>query len=152
MANITFNPMNNTIEVTKKFLNEARVINSPAYKELAQIKRDFPYAEIALKTIKKKTNKISYKGLSIEEMTRFVSTRSEREQKTFECVIKLAAKKSGKYALIKKWFLDHYKNEYLNELNSLSNIDEDALAAELDALDTNDDTNNEVAAPLSVVA
>lgn len=148
MANIKFNPMNNTIEVTKKFLNEASIINSPAYKELAQIKRDFPYAEIALKTIKKKSNKISYKGLSIEEMTRFVGTRSEREQKTFECVIKLAAKKSGKYALIKKWFLDHYKNEYLNELNSLSDIDEDALAAELDALDT----NNEVVAPLSVVA
>lgn len=152
MANITFNPITNTIDVTKKFLNEARVINSPAYKELAQLKKDFPTAVIALKTIKKKTNKVSYKGLSIEEMTRFVSTRSEREQKTFECVIKLAAKKSGKYALIKKWFLDHYKNEYLNELNSLSDIDEDALAAELDALDTNDDTDNEVAAPLSVVA
>ena len=68
------------------------------------------------KSVEKKENKKSYKGLSIEEMTRFLSNRAEEEQEMFKKVLAIAANKQGKYAIVKKWFLDNYKEAYSEEI------------------------------------
>ena len=59
-----------------------------------------------------KENKKSYKGLSIDEMKRFINTRGEEEKQAFEKVLLIAEGKQGKYAMVKKWFLDNYKEIY----------------------------------------
>ena len=69
--------------------------------------------------LRKKENKESYKGLSIDEMKRFILTRPDKERETFEKVLEMASGKQGKYAIVKKWFLDNYKEKYNNELNNL---------------------------------
>ena len=56
----------------------------------------------------------------IEEMKRFVSTRSKEEMAALERVIELADdKKKSKYGKIKKWFLDNYKDIYVPEIETI---------------------------------
>ena len=50
------------IIVTKKFAKAAGVIGSMQYKELAQIRRDFPDFTIELREIKRKENLTNQKG------------------------------------------------------------------------------------------
>ena len=49
-------------------------------------------------------------------MTRFLSNRAEEEQEMFKKVLAIAANKQGKYAIVKKWFLDNYKEAYSEEI------------------------------------
>ena len=145
--NIKFNPLNNTIEVTKKFLKDAEVIGSEAYMELARVTKDFPNARITTKTIKKNKDKLKYNGLTLKEMERFISTKSETEQELFQRVLAVTEGKKARYAVIKKWFLKKYKEEYLNELASLKATEE--LLDELEEIEeslTDDEIDDKDAA------
>lgn len=109
------------IIITKRFSKAAGVIDSDAYKIMLSLRKDFPDFEIVIKPIEKKENKVTYKGLSIEEMNRFITAnRSEEEQELFKKILKLQEGKKGKYATVKKWFLDNYKEIYTTELEELS--------------------------------
>lgn len=110
------------IIITKKFSKAAGVIDSDAYKIMLALRKDFADFAIKTKAIEKKENKVSYKGLSIDEMKRFITAnRSKEEQDLFVKVLELQEGKKGKYAIIKKWFLDNYKEIYTTELEELSN-------------------------------
>lgn len=126
-ANFRINAVEGTIEMTNKANKAIQNIGSEEYLEFVQLRKDFPDFRVVVKSIKKKTGKKSYKGLSIEEMKRFVATKGKAEAELFDKVITLAKTKNGSYALIKKWFLKNYKDEYNNEL--------DALKAELEELE-----------------
>ena len=116
-TNYTINFETETIIITKKFGKAASQIGTPEFKVMQQLRKEFAGFSFAYKTIEKKENKKSYKGLSIEEMTRFFSNRAEEEaQKKFEKVLAVAGNKQGKYAIVKKWFLDNYKEAYLKEM------------------------------------
>ena len=52
-------------------------------------------------------------------MKRFISTRDEKEVALFERVCEIAENKQGKYAVIKKWFLNNYKEAYEKEIENL---------------------------------
>jgi hypothetical protein len=121
----TFKHSAKEIIITKAFDKAVRDINSKEYNELSRLVKDFPTYKIVIKTIKKKENKKSYSGLTIDEMKRFINTRSDKEQDTFKKVLLITEGKKGKYAIVKKWFLDCYKEEYDAELEKL------ALVAEL---------------------
>lgn len=109
------------IIITKRFNKAAGVIDSAEYKIMLALRKDFADFIIKTKEIEKKENKVSYKGLSIEEMKRFIAAnRSKEEQDLFEKILKLQEGKKGKYATIKKWFLDNYKKIYTTELEELS--------------------------------
>ena len=109
------------IIITKRFSKAAGVIDSDAYKTMLALRKDFPDFKITIKPIEKKENKVTYKGLSIEEMKRFITAnRAKEEQELFEKILKLQEGKKGKYATVKKWFLDKYKNIYTTELEELS--------------------------------
>lgn len=109
------------IIITKRFSKAAGVIDSDAYKTMLALRKDFPDFKITIKPIEKKENKVTYKGLSIEEMKRFITAnRDKEEQELFEKILKLQEGKKGKYATVKKWFLDNYKNIYTTELEELS--------------------------------
>lgn len=109
------------IIITKRFSKAAGIIDSDAYKTMLALRKDFPDFEIVIKPIEKKENKVTYKGLSIEEMKRFITAnRDKEEQELFEKILKLQQGKKGKYATVKKWFLDNYKDIYTTELEELS--------------------------------
>lgn len=116
---VTFNHVAKEIIITKAFEKAANAIGSNEYNELVKIRKDFPDYTIKRKEIEKNTSKQTYKGLTVTEMKRFIATRSEKEVELFERVCQIADSKQGKYAVIKKWFLDHYQKEYDMELENL---------------------------------
>ena len=125
---VTFNHAVKEIIITKAFEKAANKIASTEYNELVKIRKDFPDYTIRRKEIERNTSKQTYRGLTVKEMKRFISTRSEKEVELFDKVCKIAESKQGKYAVIKKWFLDNYQNEYDKELENLK------LAAELEEI------------------
>ena len=117
--NYEINYNENTITVTKKFLKDAGIIGSPAYKELAQLRKDLPEFQIVQREIAKKQDKKSYGKLDYKAMGEFIK---EKEKDTadvvlaeFEHVKQLSKIKSGPYAYVKTWFLARYKDEFVVE-------------------------------------
>ena len=60
MKNCNINYITNTIELTKKFAKAAGVLNTPEYKELLAIRRDYPTLPIVIREIKRKAGKKTY--------------------------------------------------------------------------------------------
>lgn len=115
-AGYTINYEAKEIIITKKFGKAASQLDTPEFKIMQQLRKACDGFDITYKPIRKKENKKSYKGLSIDEMTRFLSNRTEQEQEMFKKVLTVAASRQGKYAIVKKWFLDKYKEAYSEEL------------------------------------
>ena len=129
---INFNHATKEIIITKAFEMEANEIGSAAYNELVRIRKDFPDYTIKRKEIAKRENKKSFKGLTIEEMKRFLATVGEEDVKLFEKVCEIAESKQGKYPVVKKWFLNNYQEAYEKELENLKLEKElEELAAEV---------------------
>lgn len=122
-----------TIELTKKFEKAANEYGSEEYRVLVALMNDFPTFTIIVKEIKRKEGKKSYKGLSLKEMRRFVSTVGTKELATFDKVVSIAKNKNNYYPIVKKWFLDNYKDAYEAEIKTAeANADEvKKLEAEL---------------------
>ena len=116
---VTFNHAAKEIIITKAFEKAANKVGSTEYNELVKIRKDFPDYTIRRKEIEKNTSKQSHKGLTVKEMKRFISTRDEKEVALFERVCEIAENKQGKYAVIKKWFLNNYKEAYEKEIENL---------------------------------
>ena len=125
---MSFNHVAKEVIITKAFEKAANTIGSNEYNEIVKIRRDFPDYTIKRKEIEVNKSKQTYKGLTLEEMKRFVATRSEKEVELFEKVCKIADSKQGKYAVIKKWFLNNYQKAYDKELENLK------LVAELEEI------------------
>ena len=130
---INFNHATKEIIITKAFETESNDVGSAAYDELVRIRKDFPDYTIRRKEIAKKENKKSFKGLTLDEMRRFLSTVGEADVKLFERVCEIAEGKQGKYAVIKKWFLNNYQEAYETELENLKLEKElEEIAAEVE--------------------
>ena len=95
---------------------------------MQQLRKEFTGFSFVYKTIEKKENKKSYKGLSIDEMKRFISNRTDEEMDMFEKVLELASNRQGKYAVVKKWFLDNYKEAYATEIEKIKENKESEAA------------------------
>ncbi len=120
----TVNFAEQTITITKAFGKAASDFNTPEFRTMQKLMEEFKGFKFQYKTIKKNTNKKSYKGLTIAEMQRFVATVSENDAKVFAKVIALADTKQSKYAIVKKYFMNHYKAAYEAELEVQSIEDE----------------------------
>ena len=129
MKNISINYINNTIEMTKKFAKAAGVLNSPEYKELLEIRRDYPNLPIVIREIKKKAGKKSYKNLTFQRMRDFIidwEGKDSEAVKQFDKVVAISKVQAGPYAYVKKWFLDRYTKK----LEEFTIKNEDAEASE----------------------
>lgn len=122
------------IIVSKKFLKAASIVGTKEFEIMAVLKKTYPTYEIQIKEISKKEDKVSYEGLSIEKMLAFISVRKEeKDVKEFERYIEVYTDdksrkiKKGKYATIKKLFLEDYKEEF-NSLSSKDMVDIDEKA------------------------
>lgn len=118
-TNYTINFETEEIIITKKFGKAASQIGTPEFKIMKELRKEFTGFSIVYKTIEKNENKKSYKGLTIEQMTTFISGLSTEEQEMFKKVVEVASNRQGKYAIIKKWFLDNYKEAYDSEIENM---------------------------------
>ena len=105
------------IIVSKKFLKEASTINTAAYTELAQIRKDFPEFTIVPRVIAKKANKMTYGKLTYEVMREYIETKDNAKTVLveFEQIQKLAKFQKASYVFVKKWFLGLYGEDFRRE-------------------------------------
>ncbi len=104
-----------TITMDRTFAKLAKNTFSPEYLHLQQVKKDNPTFRVVQKTIKKNSNKETYKGLTYDYMINYIITHEPVEtRKTVLdefAELKLISEchsKSKRYAVIKNWFLDKY--------------------------------------------
>lgn len=104
-----YNFENRTIDMTKAEAKLAATRNTPQFKELIEMRKEFPDFAIYViptKTIKKNEKKESYRGLTYAYMEAYIESHADasvmdeyKEQKTIaEC-------HSVRYPNVKKWFL-----------------------------------------------
>ena len=104
-----------TITVTKKFLKAASVYNSPEYKLMKEIRADYPTFKFAEKEIAKKAGKTTHKNLTFEKMREHIIVRDGEESETlkrYDYLLEFYKTHAGRYAKIKSWYLEQYKDEY----------------------------------------
>lgn len=103
----TVNFAENTIVATKTTLKKASVPNSAEYKALMKLVKQNPTFAIVEKEIKKAVGKKTYEGLNKAFIKTYISIQpnSADLQKQFE-----KAAEMGKFPLVRKWFLDTFKN------------------------------------------
>ena len=129
------------IIVTKKFSKAAGSIHSDEYKTLLTLRKDFPDFKIKIKTIEKRESKVTYSGLSIYKMKAAIShiTQNKECVSLFEKYIEVYKGQKGKYATLKKLFLDKYKEEY-NALDPSAMAEIDKLAKEYEEAENSGNT------------
>lgn len=131
--NYTINFAAKEIIVTKKFNKAAGVYGSAEYVIMTGLMKDFPEFTITVREIDKKENKVSYEGLTIYKMQAVVEFVADKESsELFQKQIKVYEGEKGKYATIKKLFLNSYKEAYQN-LSVEEMADVDSLAKEIKA-------------------
>ncbi len=123
-----------TITVTRVFAKAAGMIGSVEYNEMLTLRKDHSDFSFRYKEITRNNSKKTYKGLTIEEMKRFIkkvdSEKGSNEgSDLFNRVLKVADCRQNKYTTVKKWFLDNYQKTYDKELEDMKIKDEDAAAA-----------------------
>ena len=113
------NYIENTITVTKSFLKEAGTIGSPAYIELARVRKDLPDFQIVQREITKKQGKKTYGKLTYKVMEDFIAVQEEGNAPAvlaeFQRVQQLSKIQAGSYAYVKTWFLTRYKEVFTVE-------------------------------------
>ena len=133
MREITIDFIANKIVVTKGFYENAKVPATEENDRLRAVLSDYPNMKVSVRECSRKNKPNAFKGLTYRYMRKFISVMDYENLDTFERVCEIAEGKQGKYAVIKKWFLNNYKEAYEKELENLKLERElDELAAELE--------------------
>ena len=103
------------IIMTKKFYKAAGVLGSPEYKLICELREQFADFSMECKIIERKENKVSYPGLTYGRMEQFICSRqnSKEELEYYKGIRAIQGKKRGAISIVKRWFLNTYKEEYL---------------------------------------
>lgn len=117
------NPIEKTITLSRKFLEGTSVMDSPEYKELKRIQKENPdYTLVEREKIRQKEDKVTYSELTYAVMTSIIegSAKDEADKKAkiaeFDAVKAFYdGNKTTKYGHVKSWFVQNYKNEYIDK-------------------------------------
>ena len=99
---------NNAITASKTTLKKASIPNSPEYKELMKLMKKHPSLTIAEKEIKKAVGKETYEGLNKAFIEKYISIKSNAKELNEQYA---KATEMGKFPLVRKWFLDTFKDD-----------------------------------------
>lgn len=112
----TINHEDKTITITKAFAKSSGIINSDEYILFTQFRKDYPDYKIVQRTAKANKEKNTHKGLTLDNMEKYLSTRDNAADalKAFEMAKDYYKGYSAYYAKVKAWFLSNYKEEYEN--------------------------------------
>lgn len=128
---IEVNHINETITMTKKFYKAACTLGSDEYEMFMKAKKECLGYSIEVKEIEKKVGKVSYAGLTIYKMQAAVQfIAGEEKAEFFQKQTKVYEGEKGKYATVKKIFLNTYKDAYQN-LTVDEMVEVDRLAKEI---------------------
>ena len=108
----TVDRMNKTITVSKDFLKKAGQFGTPEFFEALQMKKDFPGYTLVQREIKRNPDKQTYGRLTYDRMRVFISGFDKERLAEFENIQKWAKTQTASYVQVKKWFLDHYEEEF----------------------------------------
>lgn len=120
MKNYEFDYSEKQIVVSKSFLKEAGIIGSRAYNELAQVRRDYPGYSIVQREVNRKHEKKPYGRLTYKAMQEYIEAQEPEEVvpfvlTEFQRIQALSKSYNAKYAYVKKWFLERYKDVLVRE-------------------------------------
>ena len=114
--NYQINYTEKTITVSKRYLKEASTIGSAAYNELARVRKDLPDFQILQREINKKPGKKTYGKLTYQVMEDFIREYEEENAPAalaeYERIKQFSQFRAGKYAFVKTWFLNRYKDVF----------------------------------------
>lgn len=98
---------NNAIVGSKTTLKKASIPGSPEYKELMKLVKQHVTFVVVEKEIKKAEGKKTYVGLNKSFMLDYINTQenSEHLKKEFGQALRI-----GKFPLVRKWFLNTFKD------------------------------------------
>lgn len=129
--NLTIDFGNKKIILSAKLAKLAFTVGTEEFEYVSKLVAAYPTFELAQKEIDKNDSKQKYEGLSIHKMRAFIIyKKDETATKEFDTIIKIYENEKGKYAAIKRNFLNRYKNEY-NNLCEDDKLAIDNLAIEL---------------------
>ena len=111
------NQKNRTIEMSKKFAKAAAVFGSVEYKQLQEVRRDYP--DFRVVTVSRKTTgkKETFKGLTYEYMELYIQKHDDEEKSIMAEYLMLRGKtdeaeealaESFTYLEMKDWFLKKF--------------------------------------------
>ena len=99
-----------TAQVTKAFQRQARIFGTEEYKTWKAYRQDFPTAQMVTKTIKKNSNKRTYRNLTYVNMELFISVNNPKLLDKFESEKKSAKAQENPYRAVLAWFLKAFPN------------------------------------------
>ena len=96
--------------VTKAFQRQARIFGTDEYKMWKAYREDFPGAKMETKTIKRNTNKRTYRNLTYVNMGRYISVNAPQLLEEFEREKDSAKAQENPYRAVLAWFLEKFPN------------------------------------------
>ena len=107
---LKINHENRTLVMDRTFAKAASFVGSNEYNLLQDARRDYPSYQVTLRSIKKKEDKESYRGLTYQYMENYIATHANAARIMAEDKeLRLQAEcHSIRYPNIKKWFLAKY--------------------------------------------
>lgn len=107
---LKINHQNRVLVMDRTFAKAASFVGSNEYNLLQEARRDYPSYQVILRSIKKKEDKESYRGLTYKYMEDYIRTHANAAANMAEYHQQrlLAECHSIRYANIKKWFLGLY--------------------------------------------
>lgn len=99
-----------TARVTKAFQRQARIFGTDEYKMWKAYREDFPGAKMETKTIKRNTNKRTYRNLTYVNMGRYISVNAPQLLEEFEKQKDSAKTQENPYRAVLAWFLEKFPN------------------------------------------
>ena len=121
-----------TITLSKKFADAASKVGTEEYRQLQNVREDYPSFEIAVKQIKKNSNKESYQGLNYAFIEMYIQTKpdAEAQMAKYKEMRLISECHSVRFPAIKQWFLTSYPEikEYGKFSDSIEKEDADKAA------------------------
>ena len=110
-TNYSFDHSSNTLTVNEAFLKAASRLDTPEYKTMLQLRKDFGSISIVIENPSQKTVKAENR-LTFTAMKQFIcKCRNAKERLVvYENVCALSKAQRSPYHYVKKWFLDNYAN------------------------------------------
>lgn len=107
---LKINHENRTLVMDRTFAKAASFVGSNEYNLLQDARRDYPSYQVTLRSIKKKEDKESYRGLTYQYMENYIATHANaaRIMEGYKELRLQAECHSIRYPNIKKWFLAMY--------------------------------------------
>lgn len=119
---VTVNYGTKEIVLSKQFNTKAKRYNSPEYKQLLEVIKDFPSYEVKVRTTTSRVNRKSdsYKGLTYTYMETYIKAHDKDGSKYKEFIGLVPSRAKGfnkedsvvvkdkSYGVVKKWFLESF--------------------------------------------